>query len=298
MRRFSPSISPSAALAGILMVAMGLTGPGAARAAQDDGAGWSPASSERLIKLPASYLKKAVDRDYARSGLAAAMQESENNVRLKHQTLQDLQEAMERADGDIKVDLRHRFLAEKRAYLELVARQQTLRRKRARTKVKLYERLMRKLGYRRNAMTPQKVALVEKQQAALRRLDATSARVDTKLFRSSMGKESRYAAAYATNLAAIERLVQAIGAHPMNEEARTDTVGLSKEDHLRGLIAAAEAELATLGQEASILGFMAKLVSLDAMALSEDVLGVESDGDETDEPGSGLTKAVDLFVSR
>lgn len=287
-----------AAFAGVLLVATGLTAAGAARAAQDGGAGWSPASSERLIKLPASYLKKAVDRDYAKSGLAAAMQESESAVRLKQQTLQDLQEAMERADGDLKVDFRHRFLAEKRAYLELVANQQTLRRKRARTKVKLYERLMRKLGYRRNAMTPQKVALVGKQQAALRRLDASSARVDTKFFRSSMGKESRYAAAYAANLSAIERLVQAIGSHPMNEEASADTVGLSKEDHLRGLIAAAEAELATLGQEASILGFMAKLVSLDAMALSEDVAGGEADGDEPVESGSGLTKAVDLFVTR
>lgn len=312
MARLSPPISPypgpaamaaaatprRAALGGILLIAMALAAAGAARAAPDGGAGWSPASSERLIKLPASYLKKAVDRDYAKSGLAAAMAESENAVGLKHQTLQDLQAAMERADGALRVDLRHRFLAEKRAYLELVARGQTLRRKRARTKVKLYERLLAKLGYRRTAMTPQKVALVEKQQAALRRLDATSARVDTVFFRSSMGRESRYATAYAANLSAIERLVQAIGAHPMNDQARTDTAGLSKEDHLRGLIAAAEAELATLGQEASILGFMAKLVSLDAMALSEDVAGVEGDGEETTETGAGLTKAVDLFVTR
>ncbi|MCZ6849168.1 MAG: hypothetical protein O7F75_10005 [Alphaproteobacteria bacterium] len=298
MRRFTPSISPRAALAGIIMVAMGLAGPGAARAAQDDGAGWSPVSSERLIKLPASYLKKAVDRDYAKSGLAAAMADSETAVGLKHQTLEDLQGAMDRADGALRVDLAHRFLAEKRAYLELVARGQTLRRKRARTKVKLYERLLAKLGYRRNAMTPQRVALVDKQHAALRRLDATSARVDTKFFRSSMGRESRYAAAYAANLSAIERLVQAIGAHPMNDQARTNTAGLSKEDHLRGLIAAAEAELATLGQEASILGFMAKLVSLDAMALSEDVAGADADGNETADTGAGLTKAVDLFVTR
>jgi hypothetical protein len=307
MQRFFTPIPPSSgfpimarrtALAAALLAAMGLAANGPARAAPDGGAGWSPASSERLIKLPASYLKKAVDRDYAKSGLAAAMQESESSVRLKHQTLQDLQEAIDRAEGKLRVDLRHRFLAEKRAYLELMASQQTLRRKRARTKVKLYERLMRKLGYRRTAMTPQKVALVGKQQAALRRLNASSARVDTKFFRSSMGKESRYAAAYAANLSAIERLVQAIGAHPMNDEARGDTAGLSKEDHLRGLIAAAEAELATLGQEASILGFMAKLVSLDAMALSEDVLGVDGDGNETNEPGSGLTKAVDLFVTR
>ena len=312
MKRFPPPISPNpglpanagrtwrhrAALAGVVILAMGLAAGGAARAAQDAAAGWSPTSSERLIKLPASYLKKAVDRDFAKSGLAAALGESESAVRLKHETLQDLQEAMERADGDLKVDLRHRFLAEKRAYLELVAHGQTLRRKRARTKVKLYERLLRKLGFRRNAMTPQKAVLVEKQQAALRRLDATSARVDTKLFRSSLGKESRYAAAYATNLAAIERLVQAIGAHPMNEEARSNTAGLSKEDHLRGLIASAEAELATLDQEASILGFMAKLVSLDAMALSEDVLGVDADGNDTNETGSGLSKAVELFVTR
>jgi hypothetical protein len=293
-----PVVARRTALAGALLAAMGLAAIGPARAAPDGGPSWSPASSERLIKLPASYLKKAVDRDYAKSGLAAAIQESESAVRLKHQTLQDLQEAMDRAEGDLRVDLRHRFLAEKRAYLELVASQQTLRRKRARTKIKLYERLMRKLGYRRTAMTPQKVALVGKQQAALRRLDASSARVDTKFFRSSMGKESRYAAAYAANLSAIERLAQAIGAHPMNEEARTDTAGLSKEDHLRGLIAAAEAELATLGQEASILGLMAKLVSLDAMALSEDVLGVEAGGNETAESGNGLTKAVDLFVTR
>lgn len=285
-------------LAAALLAALVLPPAGAAWAAKDEGAEWSPASSERLIKLPASYLKKAVDRDFAKSGLAAALQESETNVRLKRDTLQDLQDAMERAEGDVRIDLRHKFLAEKRAYLELMANQQTLRRKRARTKIKLYEGIMRKLGYRRTAMTPQKVALVAKQQAALQRLNASSARVDTKLFRSSMGKESRYAAAYAANLAAIERLTQAIGVHPMNEEARSETAGLSKEDHLRGLIAAAHAELANLDQESSILGLMAKLVSLDAMALSEDVLGDEPDQVETAESGSGLTGAVDLFITR
>ncbi len=113
-----------------------------------------------------------------------------------------------------------------------------------------------------------------------------------------MAKESRYAAAYAVNLAAIERLSAAVKAHPMNHEARSDTAGLSKEDHLRGLIAGAEAELANLDQEATILGFMAKLVSLDAMALSEDVLGDEADAEDKDETGNGLTNAVDLFVTR
>ena len=88
-----------------------------------------------MIKLPGSYLKKAVDRDFAKSGLAQALQEAETAMRLKHQSLQDIQEAMERADGQVRIDLRHRFLAEKRAYLDLVTRQQQLRRKRANTKI-------------------------------------------------------------------------------------------------------------------------------------------------------------------
>ena len=61
-----PAISCRAALAGALLAAVGLSAAGTVRAAQDGGASWSPASSERLIKLPASYLKKAVDRDWNR----------------------------------------------------------------------------------------------------------------------------------------------------------------------------------------------------------------------------------------
>jgi hypothetical protein len=291
-------VSPSKAAACALAAALGLGVSAPAFAAAEAGPSWQPTSSERLIKLPGSYLKKAVERDFAKSGLAQALEEVETAMRLKQQTLEDLQDAMERAEGQVRVDLRHRFLEEKRAYLELVTRQQTLRRKRARTKVKLYEGLLRKLGFKRDAMTPQKVALVEKQQAALRRLNASAPRVDTRLFKSSMGKESRYAAAYATNLAAMERLNAAILAHPMNEEARADMAGLSKEDHLRGLVAAAEAEIATLDQEAGILGLMAKLVSLDALALSEDVAGGNTEGEETGAPEQGLTKAVDLFITR
>lgn len=289
---------PSRAALCALAVALGAGMAAPAIAATEDGPSWAPSSSERLMKLPGSYLKKAVDRDFSKSSLAQALQEAETAIRLKQQTLEDLQQAMERADGQVRIDLRHRFLEEKRAYLELVTNGQKLRRQRARTKIRLYERLLRKLGFKRDAMTPQKVALIEKQQAALRRLNKSALRVDTKLFKSSMAKESRYAAAYAANLAAMERLNAAIKAHPMNDEARADMAGLSKEDHLRGLVAAAEAELATLDQESGIIGLMAKLVSLDALALSEDVAGGGPEGDGDGEPEQGLTKAVDLFITR
>ena len=71
---------------------------------------------------------------------------------------------------------------------------------------------------------------------------------------------------------------------------------------MRQLIAENEAELAIVDQEGQVLGFMARLVSLDALALSDEVAGQafaapDTDGDGTpDQPGD-ITTAVDLFTS-
>lgn len=261
-------------------------------------ASWNPASSERLVKLPASYLKKAVDQDYARSPLAVEMVDTESRIQLKHKTLQDLRSAIDRSEGDLKIELRHQFLAEKRAYLDLMTRHHELRRSRARTRIRLYEGLLRKLGRDKAGMTPQRVDLIGKQEAARKRFKSSAARVDMAMFRSTVASESRYARDYATNVAAIESLVQAINAHPMNAQAEIDGMAVSKQDYLRQLAAENEAELAIVGQEETVLGFMAKLVGLDAMALSEVVTGEDPAGDPDAKPVASAASAVEFFVSR
>lgn len=281
--------------AGILALTL-TTAP--AIAAPSDGGAWTPTSSERLVKLPAGYLKKAVEQDFARSSLAAELGDTDSMVRLKVQTLEDLQGAIERADGELKIELRHQFLAEKQAYLKLIAEHQKLRRQRAKTKIRIYEKLLGKLKRNRGQMTPQRVALMEKQQQARRRFEGSIAKVDTKLFKSSLTTESRYAREYAKNIAAIERLVAAINIHPMNAQAELDGTPVDKADFIRQLIAEDEAELAILGQEQTVLGFMAKLVSLDALALSEAVIGDDPAADAPDVPNGELTSAVDYFVTR
>ena len=40
---------------------------------------WSPKSSERLVKLPPSYLKKSLDRDLAESQLGTAIKNNNEN---------------------------------------------------------------------------------------------------------------------------------------------------------------------------------------------------------------------------
>lgn len=287
-------------LAMVLLLGLAFMPRPAAPATDGDGS-WHPTASERLIKLPAQYLKKAIDRDFSSSGLASALLDVDDRISLKRQTLADLQAAIERAEGDIRTELRHQFLAEKKAYIELAAEQQTLRRRQARTKIQLYEKLLGRMKREQGALTPQRAALIEKQDAARQRFEASRAQVDTKLFQSSLTAESKYAREYANNVQAIETLVQAINAHPMNAAAELDGQAITKEAYVRHLIAETEADLAIVDQESQILGFMAKLVSLDALALSEDI---DSDAnpdyasDENAPDPDHVTSAVGFFVGQ
>jgi hypothetical protein len=270
----------------------------AATAATDSNNGWSPRSSERLMKLPPNYLKKAIDQDYARSPLAAAIGDAREAIRLKVQTLEDLRAAADRADGDLKLELQHQLLGEKRAYLELISGQQQLRKKRARAMIRLSERMLGNIKRRHGAMTPRRAALIQKQTDAVSRFEASLDKVNTKLFRTAIVSESKYAREYAKNVGAIEQLVQAIGAHPMNPQGDLDGKSLTREELVRRMIAENESEIAVLDQEQSILGYMAKLVALDAMALSDAVAGDDPELRLAQDNDAGLSEAVNLFVSR
>ena len=81
------------------------------------------------MKLPARYLKKSLDRDFAKSELGLAIGQVNDDIGFKSRTLGDLNGAIGKADGAVRTELRHQFLAEKRAYLELVAKKHALRRK-------------------------------------------------------------------------------------------------------------------------------------------------------------------------
>lgn len=256
---------------------------------------WNPVASEKLIKLPGSYLKKAIENDFSNSDLAAVIKDNEISMDLKAQTLADLQGAIDQAQGELKVALRHQFLAEKREYLELVGQHQDLRREQMTTKVRLYERLLDKLSRDDAELTPARRELVEKQDEARRRFESSISKVDMKLFSTPMVSESKYAAEYAKNVVAVERLVQAIQAHPMNARSEIDGRAVTKQEFLRQAMADTQAELAIVNQEESILGYMAKLIALDALALTE---AVAEDGGQWADEGqtNGLAAAVDYFV--
>jgi hypothetical protein len=263
---------------------------------------WAPVASEKLMRLPGDFLRKAVDNDFARSGLAQELVSLDEQVALKRTTLADLQGAIDRTDdADIRLDLQHQFLNEKRNYIELVREHQEIRRRRAATKVKLYERLLANLNRQRRATTPERAAFIAKQTAARERFEASVSQVDAQILTSAVASQSRYAREYAKNLSAVQELVAAINAHPMNAAPAIDGQPVTRAEYLHELIGENQGELAIIGQERAILGHMAKLVSLDALALSEGISNdayAEVDIDEAEEAPNQVTSAVEFFTTQ
>ena len=257
---------------------------------------WRPESSEKLVKLPASDLKKSIDSDFADSKLGLAIEERQEKSRLKLQSLKDLKIAVRDADGEVKTEIRHHLLAEKRSFIHIMSNKNEMRRKQLVTKLRLFERMLKKLGESNAQMTKSREKLVDKQEAAKKRFHASLSTVDVRLFENDAIPESKYSQKYAKNMSAIGKLVSRIGSHRMNSSINADGHLLTKEEYIRGLLAETQSEISILEQEETILGYMAKLVALDALVLSEEALDAVLIN--SDLPvNSGPAEAADFFLS-
>lgn len=258
---------------------------------------WRPVASERLVRLPAGYLERAIDRDYQGSPLAAALATTGTALADKSAGLGELQAAVEAARGEERDALRQRFLEEKQGYLQLMGRRNDLERDRLQSRLALYNSLLdrlRRVGAVGDDPAIQKLA--ENRAAAEQRMEASAAKVDLKLFADGAAAESRYAAEYRRNAQAIDRLVAAINAHPMNRAPEIDGQSVDKSTFLRHLAEQAQSDLALLDQQDLVLAYMAKLVALDAMAMADEV--ADRDAEAAGRPEiRDLRAAVGFFVA-
>jgi hypothetical protein len=256
---------------------------------------WQPQASERLVKLPATYIKRSLEQDFTRSELGQALRDIDTEIAFKGATLTDLQAAIEASDGEVQTDLRHQFLVEKREYIDLVSRKIELRRSALEKKSGVLEKLMKRMGEEDASLTPVRRELIANQEAARARFENSISGVDMKLLETSVAPESKYSQQFATNLSAIDTLTRAIEGHAMNQQPEIDGMVVTREGYVRQMIADAQAELGLISQEETILGYMAKLVALDATALSEVVADAELI-DSVIPEGKSLTSAVGFFV--
>ncbi len=278
-----------------LVLALAVQAPAMA-AAPTEGADWKPKVSETFIKLPVNTLDKRIDRDFMNSTLGQSLRQQENDIAGKLENLAEIDAAIDLADGEQLIDLKHNYLVEKRGYVELARARTTTLRDRLETKKRVLERVLEKLGESDAAMTADQKALVESQDAANKRLESALAAADQMFAHNPFADESDYSREYEQKRSALEMLRARVAEHPMSQGPEIDGTEVSKADYVRHLVAATEGELALLTMEEEMLGFMAKLVALDALALAEEVEDPELIDSDVPEPVDVDVAATRFFA--
>lgn len=231
-------------------------------------ADWQPISSERLIKLPANIMERALEHDFQSSALASKIKHVDQRLEANQTDLATLQQAIKQVKGDEQVELRHQFLEQKSAYIDEMEARQSFRRDELKTRIFVYQNLLNELqADARRAQEPVSNAVREQQKAARQRMESMAAKVDETLFEMALSPQSKYAQEYDTNFQKIKQLQQAISQHALSRNQFDADEQLTRESYIRELLANAEADFSLLNQEDEMLGYMARLVAMDAQAL-------------------------------
>ena len=140
--------------------------------------GVAPGCDGRLVRIPARHLERAIQRDYAASGLAGAISDIEGRIATQQTVIADNEAAIEgaRDDGVVR-ELRHRLLIEKRGLLAALGERTELDRSRLQTKIRLMERLQKKHDRQARGSGAAEAKFEQDRKNALSRLEAASGKV-------------------------------------------------------------------------------------------------------------------------
>lgn len=270
--------------------------------ANSQSADWVPVSSEKLIQLPAGYLDRYVEQDFRRSSLAQSVDAANSAMDAQLSRMTSLRDRLASAQKHEQIDLRHQLLLAKSEYIDAVEEKQRLDRHALDKKSTLYQGLLRAmLKDQRSRNDPVSITLVSQQKAARERMQRSVAVVNEVLDAEPGFKPSQYSEQYRENLARVEALKSAIAEHVANASPLIDGEDVSREEFVRFLLANVESDRALLDQEQLMLGYMARLVALDAHGLEQELML----GEHNDAEGLGagvkserLAKASELFVDQ
>jgi len=230
---------------------------------------WRPQLSEKILLLPPKHMNDAIEQDFSKSGLAQNMTSVETQLSDQVSAIDQLKQNLSRYTGQEQIEARHQIIVGKKTYIELLGQQIDLKRERLHTKLGLLKRLDRNLS-RDTAQQKTASDVAQLQADAKSRIEGISSKLREQIALETLTKETNFSKAFDKNMAAISALKDAIANHRMQSRLGLDS-GATKADMLRQLMLDTEADLALIEIETELLGHMAHLLSLDAMALAEDV---------------------------
>ena len=255
---------------------------------------WRPQLSEKILLLPVKHMNNAIEQDFSKSGLARNMTSVESQISDQVSAISELKKNLSLYSEQEKIEARHQIIVGKKSYIELLGKQIDLKRTRLNTKLVLLKRFDRTLS--RDVLEQKAESeLRQLQQDAKSRIESISAKLREQIAMEPLTPETNFSKEFDKNMLAINALKGAIANHRMQSQLGLDK-GASKGDMLRQLMLDAEADLALVEIETELLGHMAHLLSLDAMALAEDVAITSFDVAAGGQIYSSPSDAVTLFT--
>ena len=230
---------------------------------------WRPQLSEKILLLPPKHMNDAIEQDFSKSGLAQNMTGVETQLSDQISAIDQLKQNLSRYNGQEQIEARHQIIVGKKTYIELLGQQIDLKRERLHTKLGLLKRLDRNL-LRNTAQQETASDVAQLQADAKSRIEGISSKLREQIALEPLTKETNFSKAFDKNMVAISALKDAIANHRVQSRLGLNS-GATKADMLRQLMLDTEADLALIEIETELLGHMAHLLSLDAMALAEDV---------------------------
>ena len=255
---------------------------------------WRPQLSEKILLLPPKHINDAIEQDFSKSGLAQNMTSVETQLSDQVIAIDQLKQNLSRYDEQEQIEARHQIIVGKKNYIELLGKQIDLKSKRLHTKLGLLKRLDRNLS-RDTAQQKATSGVAQLQADAKSRIEGISSKLREQIALEPLAKETNFSKAFDKNMAAISALKNAIANHRMQTWIGLDS-GTNKAEILRQLMLDTEADLALVEIEIELLGHMAHLLSLDAMALAEDVASQSFNVAANSETFSSPSDAVPLFT--
>lgn len=257
---------------------------------------WQPEASETLIKLPANVIEKRVEQNFKASPMARRLADLDSQMSDKTTRIANLQQDMKNASSDAIEDIEYELVQQKSDYLDLLQESHTLRKQAATQKQAVYQDILQQYRQQDGANADsERLVIEQKQQQALLRMEKVMAQVDQNLMHKGVGESSPYADEYATNVAQIEKLKNAIAKHKANASPTLNGSEVSSQEYLRQLLLDASMHQSLLDQEGLMLSYMARLVALDAQALEYKIAYGESEDGQSSQVNKA-SPAVDLFV--
>jgi len=212
----------------------------------------------------------------------------------KVSSINELKKNLSTYNQEEKIEARHQIIVGKKSYIELLGKQIDLKQSRLNTKLALLKRLDRRL-LNGKAQKNFGSSIIQLQEDAKSRIESISTKLRQQIAREPLTKETDFSKAFDKNMAAISSLKTAIANHRMQSQLGLEA-STNKADILRQLMLDVEADLALVKIETELLGHMAQLLSLDAMALAEDVAMQTFDVHESGSTYSSPSDAVSLFT--